>query len=208
MSPIICPTITAENLESYRQQVERVAGFASRLHIDFSDGQFAPTHLVGLDQAWWPEVLEADLHLMFRRPLEALEAVQKLLPRLVIVHAEVEDVGEFMDALNGTGIKKGLAFLQDTSIEVLEPFMGKVDHVLVFSGKLGYHGGEADLALLDKVRAIKAKAPNIEIGWDGGINDQNIDELARAGVSVLNVGGFIHNAKNPESAYLSLTNLL
>jgi hypothetical protein len=48
----------------------------------------------------------------------------------------------------------------------------------VFSGNLGYHGGQADLDLLDKVRKARELKPTIEIGWDGGINDQNAREIA------------------------------
>jgi pentose-5-phosphate-3-epimerase len=44
----------------------------------------------------------------------------------------------------------------------------------------------------------------LEIGWDGGINDRNISQLVFGGVDVLNVGGYIQNANNPERAYNSL----
>lgn len=45
---------------------------------------------------------------------------------------------------------------------------------------------------------------NIEIGWDGGINEENVGKIVSAGVSVLNVGGYIQRAKNPAGAYATL----
>jgi ribulose-phosphate 3-epimerase len=80
--------------------------------------------------------------------------------------------------------------------------------VLVFSGNLGHHGGEADLGLLEKVRQIKVHHPEVEIGWDGGINDQNVKQLVEAGVEVLNVGGYIQKADYPERAYATLKRVI
>ena len=42
------------------------------------------------------------------------------------------------------------------------------------------------------------------IGWDGGINADNVVELVRAGVEVLNVGGFIQHSSDPGAAYAKL----
>jgi ribulose-phosphate 3-epimerase len=75
--------------------------------------------------------------------------------------------------------------------------------VLIFSGKLGHFGGHADLDLLDKVRQLKEIKPTLEIGWDGGVNDQNAAELAHGGIDVLNAGGYLHG-KDPAAAYAKL----
>ena len=113
----------------------------------------------------------------------------------------------FVHELHERRIKVGVALLQDTSIEILHHFIKVIDHVLIFSGQLGHHGGTADLSLLDKVRAVRQMAPHIEIGWDGGINADNVPALREAGVTVFNTGAFIQNSQDPQTAYHSLTNL-
>ena len=65
-------------------------------------------------------------------------------------------------------------------------------------------GGQANLALLDRVRQAKKWKPSVEVGWDGGVNDHNIRQLADGGVDVLNVGGFIQKAAEPLAAYAKL----
>jgi ribulose-phosphate 3-epimerase len=67
------------------------------------------------------------------------------------------------------------------------------------------HRIKVGIALLQKTpaEAILHK-PELEIGWDGGVNDQNISQLAFAGVDVFNVGGFIQKAENPEKAFNTL----
>ena len=201
----VCPTITAYDPHEYREQIERVAGFAKRIHIDLMDGEFAPTKSPELERIWWPHEVEADIHLMYQRPMDYLAQLIKLRPRMVIVQVEAEvHHMHFVAELHRENILAGLAILQDTPVENAYQIMHSFDHVLVFSGNLGYHGGSADLSLLEKVKKIRAHHEDVEIGWDGGINDKNAKELIGAGVDVLNTGGFIQKSDNPAAAYAKI----
>jgi ribulose-phosphate 3-epimerase len=206
---VICPTVTAENPHQYREQIERVAPFVSHVHIDFMDGDFTPNQSPGLGQGWWPHTMQADLHIMFKKPQDFTEQIIKLNPRLVIVHAEAEgNFVEFAEVLHGAGILAGVALLPKTDVKTIIPALEHIDHVLIFSGSLGHFGGEADTSLLDKVEQLKKLKHSIEIGWDGGINDQNVKKLSDYGVDILNVGGYIQQAKEPKANYEMLQNLL
>jgi ribulose-phosphate 3-epimerase len=101
----------------------------------------------------------------------------------------------------------GVALKHETSPDAIAPALDFVDHVLVFSGNLGHFGGQADTRLLAKVLHLKQLKPSLEIGWDGGINDQNASLLAAGGVDVLNTGGFIQHAPNPQAAFEKLEHL-
>lgn len=202
---IICPTITAFDPHEYRSQMVRAAALAQRVHIDLMDGKFAPTKSPDLDHIWWPHELLADIHLMYQNPMDYIEKLLHLKPHLVVIHNEAHiHHMDFAARLHKENIKVGLAVLRDTPIEYAFQIMHSFDHVLVFSGKLGYHGGEADLGLIDKVQQIRKHHPEAEIGWDGGINDQNAKQLVEVGVDVLNVGGYIQKAEDPSSAYAKL----
>ena len=202
---IICPTVTAFNEHEYKQQLLRLQPFAERIHIDLMDGQFASTQSPSLDHIWWPPEFEVDIHLMYQEPMDYLEQLIDLKPRMVIIHNEAHvHHMHFAGQLHKNGILSGLAILQDTPVSYAEQIMHSFDHVLIFSGQLGYHGGTADLELLRKVNEIRYHHPDVEIGWDGGINDTNVDQLVKGGVQVLNVGGFIQNGSAPLDAYVKL----
>ncbi len=205
----ICPTVTAYDLNEYREQVEKIAPFAKRIHLDVMDGVFTEKKSPELSQIWWPRKIAADLHMMCKRPFEFIEKVQHLEPELVITHAEAEgDFVEWADRLHHySEIKVGVALLQQTAAEVIKPALARIDHVLIFSGSLGSFGGKADLAYLDKVKQLKDWKPELEIAWDGGVNEWNTGLLIDGGVDVLNVGGVIQNAKNPKVAYDTLVAL-
>ncbi|HSH55561.1 MAG TPA: hypothetical protein VK983_01900 [Candidatus Limnocylindrales bacterium] len=205
----ICPTITAATADEYRQQVERIAPFATRVHIDIADGTLAPSRLVDVANIWWPGGVRADLHIMTKRPLAHLQMYIALGPQLVIVHAEGE--GNFValaEQLHHHGIEVGVALLPQTPVENIVPALELIDHVLIFSGNFGHFGGHADMTLLDKVRQLKAAKPTLEIGWDGGVSDDNIYALAQGGVEVMNVGGYLHRVSHPEAAYARLESVL
>jgi len=208
---VICPTVTPTTTDphEYREQLERVEHISSRLQLDFMDGDFASPRILGLAQAWWPEGKTIDVHLMYRRPLEYIETLVSLHPSLVIVHAEAEgDLAGMMTHLQGLGIKAGLALLQDTSVESVKDLIEIADHVLIFAGSLGTFGGHADLSQLEKVTAIRAIKPGIEIGWDGGANESNVAQLAEGGIDVINAGSAIQKAENPIEAYQYLSSLI
>lgn len=202
---IICPTVTAFDTHEYRVQMERLEPFAKRIHIDLMDGKFAPTTSPGLEQVWWSERFSADIHLMYQDPMTEIDQLIFLKPNLVVIHQEATvNHREFADKLRSHGIKAGLALLASTDVEQASENILSFDHVLVFSGDLGKHGGTADMSLLTKVLQIRQYHPNVEIGWDGGINDENAATLIDSGVDVLNVGGFIQKSTDPGAAYAKL----
>jgi ribulose-phosphate 3-epimerase len=205
MNTSVTPSITAGDPAEYQRQMERVSAFAPRVHIDIADGTMSPVHLTSIDEIWWPGTVRADIHVMYKRPLEHLPALIALQPQLIIVHAEGEgSYFEFAEACHHHGIETGIALLQTTPVEQIKGGLDLIDHVLVFSGDLGHFGGKANPALLSKVKLLKQLKPQLEIGWDGGVNLQNAAALAKAGVEVLNTGGYIQQADDPQSAYEEL----
>lgn len=202
--PVICPTVTATNPHTYREQMARIEPFAPRVHIDFGDGEFAEK-MVGVAQAYWPDHMIADFHVMYKHPYAQMETLVGLKPNMVVVHAEAEDdILAMVLELQAVGIKAGIALLKDTKPEDHVDIISRVDHVLIFGGDLGHQGGTADLTLLKKTADIRAINPTVELGWDGGISAENAPLLVEAGIEILNVGGFIQHADDPKAAYESI----
>jgi ribulose-phosphate 3-epimerase len=205
---IICPTVLAADKHEFALQLKRVS-FAPRIQFDFMDGEFVGTKSLELSEAWWPHSVQADLHLMYKRPMDYLDTLLKLKPRMVIVHAEAEVHHMHLAAeLHKEGILAGLCVLPETPIGNVEQVLSSFDHLLIFGGHLGHFGGQADLNQLAKAWEAKQHHPDVEIGWDGGINDQNAKQIADAGINVLNVGGYIQNSPNPKATYELLVDIL
>lgn len=203
MSEIV-PTLLAESLDEYKAQVEQLFPFAKHVHIDVSDGEFTPTFLVSATQVWWPDTWTVDIHAMVARPGEQLQALINLKPRLIVFHAETQNLMPVLEAVKKTGIRAGVALLRSTVPETVAELIKAADHVMIFSGDLGKDGGAASMMQLEKIRLIKEINPEAEIGWDGGVAVDNAYSLAQGGVDLLNVGSAIRAADDPKAAYDTL----
>lgn len=207
MQTSIVPTVTTDDQDVYREQIEKSAEYAVRVHIDLGDGEFT-RQLTAVEDVWWPAGMRADLHIMFKRPFEHIPAILGLKPQLVIVHAEAEgDFMAFAREMHAHGIEAGVSLLQETPVEAIVPALESIDHVLIFSGDLGHFGGKANLSLLDKAKKLKELKPTLELGWDGGVNDEVAPALVAGGIDVLNCGGYLHG-DDPVAAYRKLQKIL
>lgn len=203
---VIVPCITTDNIEEFNQRIETYGAFTDRLHIDVSDGEFAPNMLVSPNAITIPEGRVVDIHVMYARPSECVPALIALKPRLITLHAESsEKIDGLMDEIKKAGIKVGLALLKTTVPKTVKPLIEKADHVMIFSGELGQYGGKASMMQLEKVRLIRMIHPSVEIGWDGGASFDNAFSLSQGDVNVVYVGGAIGKASDPAKAYKELS---
>jgi len=202
---IIAPTIMVETLDEYRAVTDKYQPFTQRVHIDISDGEFAPTFLLSEAQLWWPKEWQVDIHAMVTRPSEHIPQLIALKPSMVILHAETsENIVEHLNQLQQAGIKAGVALMRSTVPANVAGAISAADHVMIFSGELGKNGGQASFMQLEKIRLIKAIKPDVEIGWDGGVTIENAYTLTQGGVDVLNVGGALAESDDPASVYQQL----
>jgi ribulose-phosphate 3-epimerase len=199
---VIAPAITEESADAYKVQVERMHGFTQRAHVDLCDGEFAPTFTVGAAQLWWPQEWIVDIHAMVARPSEHVETLVSLKPHLIIFHAETgEDIVPVLQYVKKFGVKAGLALMRPTVPSTVAAAINEADHVMIFTGELGRHGGTASMMQLEKVRLIRAIKQGVEIGWDGGVNVDDAFSIANGGIDVLNVGGVLASAADPKAVY-------
>jgi ribulose-phosphate 3-epimerase len=205
---IICPTVTTSDRLEYDEQV-KVADYASRVHIDLSDGVFTESSLITVDELYLPKNIDVDVHLMYQRPSSVLVRLLDLRPQMIIAHFEAsDDLPRLINEVKECGLKAGLAILQETTTEMVANLIPLIDHLLIFSGSLGSFGGNADLNLLDKVKEAKLIKPELEVGWDGGVNADVALSLAKGGVDVLNVGSYIQESVDPKASFDELNRLV
>lgn len=204
---LICPTITAQNKIEFLNQLNKIKDFAKRIHLDLMDGVFTTSKSLDISEI---DNIDTpfDAHIMYQDPDQILDQVIALKPITIVVQfeANVNHI-DLTSKIRSKGIKASLAILKQTSIEQVKSVIDLYDQIIIFSGNLGYQGGTVDLSLLNKVSQIKSFS-DIQIAWDGGINQENIKDLADGGVEVFNVGGYIQNSANAKISYESLLNSL
>lgn len=202
MTATIVPCVTVATPDEYKQSLERIHLFAQRVHVDISDGSFAPVTLIDPSQIWWPQGWLVDVHAMVAQPSKYIPQLLTLKPHMITLHVEAtEDLLPLLQQIKQVGVRAGIALMRVTVPSDVAPLIEASDHVMIFSGDLGKYGGTASMMQLEKIRLIKNINAAVEIGWDGGITIENAFSLMQGGVEVFNVGGAIQKAADPKAAY-------
>lgn len=212
---VIVPTVTTDSPAEYGQFLETWCGVTDLIHIDVTDGSFAPSNTLNLNQLYWRGSrynYKPSLHLMMRRPTDWIDQIVSLQPDSVLLHAESDDainkLPKMFEHLRRFGISVGIALLPNTDVSSAKELIKLVDKVLIFGGHLGYQGGVADLDQLRKIASIKAINNEAIIEWDGGASIDNIKQLSSSGCDVINVGGAISKSENQVETYRKMVDIL
>lgn len=202
---LVVPTITAADTHQFRSQTELVASISDFAHLDLASSDFgSATDLLDFNKIYLDPTLTYSVHLMYGQPVGAVKYLLSLdyLPKIIILQAEShpKSLLESIKMIKDSPCLLGIALLQESSPDEYSHLISMADQVLIFSGNLGEHGGRANLELLSKVPEIKNIKDSIEIAWDGGINKENISDLAKGGIEVFYVGSKIHKSADPYQA--------
>jgi len=98
----------------------------------------------------------------------------------------------------------GLAINPDTTIPTMLPLIDEVDSVLLLTVNPGFYGSKFIPEVMDKVAELRKARPEMEIGVDGGVKENNITQIAQTGVDVIYVGSAIFLHPQPGESFRRL----
>jgi ribulose-phosphate 3-epimerase len=204
----IIPAPLAKDLTKFEEDIAKVEGFAKRVQMDIVDGKFAPVETVTPDVLLNMETnLEVEAHLMVEEPVEWIERC--VAAGIMGVYGQVEKMSDkqaFITKAEEAGLRTGLAYDVETSLDGLEDWVNLVDGVLLMAHKAGYQGLEFDDRVLEKIKKIRELSETVIIVIDGGLNEENIKKCLEVGGEKMefDVGSEILNASDPEDVYRRL----
>jgi ribulose-phosphate 3-epimerase len=209
MSVLIAPSILSADFAALGSAIAAVErGGADLIHVDVMDGHFVPNITIG------PPVVASirrvatvplDVHLMITDPDRYIEAFATAGASMISVHVEVlPHLHRTVQAIKALGAKAGVVLNPSTPVVALEEIAGDVDFVLVMSVNPGFGGQRFIPRSETKIAAVRAlldragNAAPVEV--DGGIDQQTVARVVRAGARILVAGAAVFHAPDPERA--------
>jgi ribulose-phosphate 3-epimerase len=204
---LVAPSILAADFSRLGEEVRKVeqAG-ADWIHCDIMDGHFVdnisfgPT-IVGFVRK--QTKLPLDVHLM-------IEHADHYIPRFVdagansiTVHVEPEakhDVEKTLRQIRDAGCRVGLTLNPETDFKLVEPFLDKIEMLLIMTVHPGFGGQAFRADQMSKVKRLaewnESRERKIDIEVDGGINPETARVSIQNGANVLVAGTSIFKAND------------
>jgi len=197
----IQPSILSADFANFQRDFESISA-ADGIHVDVMDGHFVPNITFGIPMVKrMQEItkLPLDVHLMIENPDIWAKKYAELGVFSVTVHLEAcADPRQIAKDIKDAGSRAGLAIKPNTVLSEIVPYLDSYDQILIMSVEPGFGGQSFIESSVAKV--IEAKAllgyKDIWLQIDGGIDESNIAELARAGVDTFVAGSAVFKASD------------
>ncbi len=202
----IIPSILSADFARLGEQIASVErGGASILHLDVMDGHFVPNFTIG------PPVVKSirkatrltlDLHLMITDADRYAPVFIEAGADQISVHQEAcPHLDRTIRMIQGEGARAGVVINPSTPVWTLNDVLELVDYVLIMSVNPGFGGQQFIPRSLRKVRELDLQRKEQGLGFaieiDGGVNQENLPDVVRAGVDWVVAGATIFNSPDP-----------
>ncbi|MBS6106152.1 MULTISPECIES: ribulose-phosphate 3-epimerase [Anaerococcus] len=186
------------------------------IHIDVMDGSFVPNISFGFKVI--SDIRDKndylfDTHAMIYEPIKYIEEFKKAgVDRLTIHYEACENLDQTIEKIKENDMQVGLTFKPATDLDLIIPYLDKIDLVLVMSVEPGFGGQTFMESSIEKIKILRDYIDNnnldVLIQVDGGIKTTNVKKVIEAGTDIVVSGSdvFGKDIKNQIDKYYEIFN--
>lgn len=209
----IAPSILSADFGNMSQAVRNLCDCgADFVHCDVMDGVYVPNITFGMPMVGAirsASTIPFDVHLMIVNPEKYVERFCDVGADIVTFHPEVcDDVEVTISAIKSKGKMCGLAVNADKDVDIVLPYIDKVDLILIMTVQAGFGGQSFKEECLEKVRKVRKiieeKGLHCVVEVDGGVNAKTARLCKDAGVDIAVAGSSVFGAEDMAQAIKAL----
>lgn len=196
---LISPSIIATDLSTLGSRIHEFdPDIIDLLHMDVMDGQFVPNMTFGagyIGNLMSHTKIPFDIHLMIESPEKSIDRFIELNPWVITIHYETTHFPiRLLKLIREAGIRAGISLNPGTPVNSLFDIIPYADMVLVMSVDPGFYGQSFLDISYSRIRSLSSHiqeqkySQQILIQVDGGVSQQNIGDIAKAGAEIFVAG--------------------
>lgn len=196
----LSPSILSADFGTLRDDLRVLEEAGTKyLHFDMMDGDFVPNISFGM-----PVIQSVrkdnhcffDVHMMVSEPGRYIDAVADAGADGITVHQEAcRHLDRTIQQIKEHGLKAGAALNPATPISTLDCVLPMLDLVLIMSVNPGFGGQKLIPYTIEKIRALRKQTDalglELNIGIDGGVTLDNVQEIKDAGANFFIAGSAV-----------------
>lgn len=207
----IHPSILSADFVNLEQELSSISE-ADAIHVDVMDNHFVPNLTFGpqmVQRLQQVSSRDLDVHLMISNVDRWGPGYAELGVASVTFHIEAaQDPLELTRQIRNRGAKVAIAIKPNTPVSAIEQLLTEVDMVLVMTVEPGFGGQLLIPSTVSKVSQVRdelrARSLEIAVQVDGGVTDENIASLAKAGATTFVAGSAVFKALDRNSKIAEL----
>lgn len=209
----VAPSLLSANFAYLKEEIDGIKE-ADWIHYDVMDGHFVPNISFGysiLNDVSKVTDMYLDVHLMISDPAKYVDNFIDSNASLIVFHYEAvaeDKIDDLINYIKERNVDVGISIKPNTSVNVLKPFLDKLDVVLVMSVEPGFGGQKFNSDATNKIKQLASLRELNDFHYlievDGGINETTAKLCNEAGVDVLVAGSYIFNSDDYTKAIESL----
>ena len=210
---LVAPSMLAADFGNMATEVKNIEKWgADIVHADVMDGVYVPNITFGMPMIKafkQNSTLPVDAHLMITKPEKYVGKFCDAGADIVTFHPDASnDVQGALDIIKSKGKKCGLVVNADVNFDVVKPYLGQIDMLVIMTVQAGFGGQSFMPQCLEKAKlgAIEREKHGYKylIEVDGGVSEKNVALLKEAGVDVAVAGSSVFKSEDPQKTIKSL----